>query len=67
MKIKPLYALIVALIAASPLGLVAAGTAWGEWGVDEIRNGVNGGEALGFVRRAWRRDSISRRRCATMP
>jgi cobalt/nickel transport system permease protein len=27
---KPLYALIVALIVASPLGLLAAGAAWGE-------------------------------------
>ncbi len=48
-KIKSLYALIVALVAASPLGLVAAGTAWGEWSVDEIRNGVKGGASLGFV------------------
>jgi cobalt/nickel transport system permease protein len=29
-RMKPLYALIVALIVASPLGLLAAGAAWGE-------------------------------------
>jgi cobalt/nickel transport system permease protein len=31
-----LKALIAALILATPLGLLAAGTAWGEWGADEI-------------------------------
>ena len=31
------YALI-ALILLSPLGLLAQGTAWGEWGADEIKN-----------------------------
>jgi cobalt/nickel transport system permease protein len=48
-KTKPLYALILALILASPLGLLAAGTAWGEWGADEIKEVSNGGSALGFV------------------
>ena len=28
--------LLGALILATPLGLLAEGTAWGEWGVDEI-------------------------------
>lgn len=32
----PVFALVAALIAATPLGLLAAGTAWGEWGADEI-------------------------------
>jgi cobalt/nickel transport system permease protein len=40
---KGLYALVVALIAAVPLGLLAAGTAWGEWGAEEI------GELAGYV------------------
>jgi cobalt/nickel transport system permease protein len=48
-RTKPLYALVVGLIAASPLGLLAAGTAWGEWGADEIKDVVNGGASLGFV------------------
>jgi cobalt/nickel transport system permease protein len=48
-KTKPLYALIVALICLSPLGLLAAGTAWGEWGADEIGAAASGGKALGFV------------------
>lgn len=48
-KTKPLYALIVALVAASPLGLIAAGSAWGEWGPYEIKDVVNGGEPLGLV------------------
>jgi cobalt/nickel transport system permease protein len=47
-KTKPLYALIVALICLSPLGLLASGTAWGEWGADEIGAAASGG-ALGFA------------------
>jgi cobalt/nickel transport system permease protein len=48
-RTKPLYALVVALVVASPLGLIAAGSAWGEWGPDEIKDVVNGGKPLGFV------------------
>lgn len=48
-KSKAVYGLIVALICLSPLGLLAAGTAWGEWGTDEIKGLVIGGKALGFV------------------
>lgn len=33
---RPLYLLIAALICLVPLGLLAEGTAWGEWGSDEI-------------------------------
>ena len=33
---KPLYILIGALIVLTPIGLLATGTAWGEWGVDEM-------------------------------
>ena len=31
-KTKAIYGLIIALICLSPLGLLATGTAWGEWG-----------------------------------
>ena len=48
-RTKPLFALIVGLICLSPLGLLAAGTAWGEWGTDEISKVVHGGQSLGFV------------------
>jgi cobalt/nickel transport system permease protein len=43
------YALIAALVALSPLGLLAAGTAWGEWGADEIASIFTNGTALGYV------------------
>lgn len=48
-KIKSLYALLVAMIVLSPLGLLAAGTAWGEWGTDEIGGTLTHGKALGFI------------------
>lgn len=48
-KTKPLYLLVAALVLASPLGLLAAGTAWGEWGADEIKDVVTGGSSLGFT------------------
>lgn len=32
----PVYILLAILIAATPLGLIASGTAWGEWDVSEI-------------------------------
>jgi cobalt/nickel transport system permease protein len=48
-KLNPVAGLIVALICLSPLGLLAAGTAWGEWGIDEIGSVVTKGRALGFV------------------
>lgn len=35
-KMKPIYGLIAALVAFVPLGLWATGTAWGEWGSEEI-------------------------------
>ena len=40
---KPLYILIGALIVLTPIGLLATGTAWGEWGVDEMATLVSGG------------------------
>ena len=48
-KTTAIYGLIVALICLSPLGLLATGTAWGEWGTDEIRKVMTGGNALGYV------------------
>ena len=48
-KMKPIYALIITIICLSPLGLLAAGTAWGEWGTDEISSVTAGGKVLGFV------------------
>ena len=44
-----IYASLVALVCLSPLGLLAAGTAWGEWGADEIKGVVSSGKPLGFV------------------
>lgn len=45
----PIFALIAALIAVVPLGLLATGTAWGEWGADEIADVVVNGKALGYT------------------
>ena len=45
----PLFALVAVLTAATPLGLLAAGTAWGEWGTDEIAGVAEGGSALGYT------------------
>lgn len=35
-KTKAIYGLIIALICLTPLGLLATGTAWGEWGIEEL-------------------------------
>ncbi len=40
---KRYWIAIIVLIMLTPLGLLAEGTAWGEWGVEEID------ELLGFV------------------
>ena len=48
-KHMPVFALIALLIAATPLGLLATGTAWGEWGADEIAGLVSGGSQLGYT------------------
>lgn len=34
---KPLYGLLILLILLCPVGLLAQGTAWGEWGSEEIK------------------------------
>lgn len=46
---QPLYILMAVLIAFTPLGLLATGTAWGEWGADEIASLVSGGTELGYT------------------
>lgn len=48
-KSAPIYGLLVTMIILSPLGLLAAGTAWGEWGIDEIQEVVSKGKILGFT------------------
>ncbi len=40
---KPLYYLLMALIVFVPIGLLASGTAWGEWGNEELQS------MLGYV------------------
>jgi cobalt/nickel transport system permease protein len=48
-RIRPLYTFLVALVCLSPLGLLASGTAWGEWGVQRIAAVAADGKALGYV------------------
>jgi cobalt/nickel transport system permease protein len=48
-RTRPLVGALAGLAVLSPLGLLAAGTAWGEWGPGEIAGVVSGGAALGFV------------------
>ncbi len=36
--LRPLWIGLAALMIATPLGLLAAGTAWGEWGVKDFQN-----------------------------
>jgi cobalt/nickel transport system permease protein len=43
LRARPLWAVALALVVAAPLGLIATGTAWGEWGADEI------GRRIGYV------------------
>jgi energy-coupling factor transporter ATP-binding protein EcfA2 len=47
-RMKPLYAGLGVLIVLSPLGLLAAGTAWGEWDILEIK------ELTGFIPEAMK-------------
>ena len=48
-NIKPAYLLTLALIILTPLGLIAEGTAWGEWGADEIAEVESNGHVLGYT------------------
>jgi cobalt/nickel transport system permease protein len=43
------YGALVALACLSPLGLLAGGTAWGEWSAAELPGLVSGGRPLGWV------------------
>ena len=36
--LRPLWIGLAALMIATPLGLLAAGTAWGEWGAEDFKN-----------------------------
>lgn len=45
----PIFALAAVLIVATPLGLLATGTAWGEWGADEIAEISETGAPLGYT------------------
>ena len=40
---------LLGYVIAYPLGLLATGTAWGEWGADEIADIVVNGKALGYT------------------
>ncbi len=46
---KAISGLLSILICLTPLGLLAAGTAWGEWGAEEISDIMTGGKALGYT------------------
>jgi cobalt/nickel transport system permease protein len=48
-RIPALYGLLGALVCLCPLGLLASGSAWGEWGVDELRTALGSGRGLAFV------------------
>ncbi len=59
---KPIYILLAILIIATPLGLLASGSAWGEWGADEIADVITGGSVLGYtpagLENGWSLNSI---------
>ena len=48
-RTKAVYGLVIALICLTPLGLLATGTAWGEWGAEEIKEVISGGNSLGYL------------------
>lgn len=48
-SLVPVFALMGALVIATPLGLLAEGAAWGEWGADEIADVAEGGSVLGYA------------------
>lgn len=48
-KLLPVGILLAFLTAIVPLGLLAQGTAWGEWGAEEIADIVSGGKPLGYT------------------
>ncbi len=48
-SLRPVYVLVAALVVLTPLGLLAEGTAWGEWGADEIADVATAGQSLGYT------------------
>ena len=48
-ELLPVGILLGVLVALVPLGLLAEGTAWGEWGADEIATIETNGVALGYI------------------
>lgn len=58
-RYKAFFIGIITLVLISPLGLLATGTAWGEWGTDEIQ------EQLGYVPKGF--EKISTLWSAFMP
>lgn len=46
-KIKPVYGLLIFMTVLTPVGLLASGASWGEWGLNEIRN-IAGFLPIGF-------------------
>lgn len=48
-RLRTVYGVLIALVCLSPLGLLAAGTAWGEWGADKIKDVATGGKVLGYI------------------
>ncbi|MCQ2575893.1 MAG: cobalt transporter CbiM [Treponema sp.] len=48
-ELLPVGILLAVLVAVVPLGLLAEGTAWGEWGAEEIAAVESNGVALGYT------------------
>lgn len=46
---KPALKLLSVLVILTPLGLLAGGDAWGEWGAEDIAGVVTNGKALGYT------------------
>lgn len=61
-SLLPVGILLGTLVALVPLGLIAEGTAWGEWGADEIAEIETKGAALGYtpsgLEKGWSLNSI---------
>ena len=58
----PVFGIIAFLIALAPIGLIATGTAWGEWGATEIASSISNGNKLGYtpqgIANGWSLESI---------
>jgi cobalt/nickel transport system permease protein len=50
-KLRPIYGLLIGMVCLSPLGLLATGTAWGEWDLESISSVITNGKSLGFTPR----------------